>query len=183
MLMITTDFQVEFAPFNSTLAPIMTPWYLERDTDFKYENIFWMAELMEKHMIPSKFSASWALARLYYLFDSNLLQALNIDLDKENQQVGLQDGGYFYADGYVKSANNEIVGHIYLEGKSGYVNLNLVACSDQYFPSEILDKLCHLIWDLPLTIKPCHIIIKDPEQNAKEFHYGWNGSTYFYTED
>lgn len=175
------DIYIEFVPFNSALIPIKTPWYLSRDTEFQHDNILLDCEGSTKYDIPKKLMASWALARFYFLFGDNLWQALNIGYQGFESHVGLQDGGTFYAEGQVKSGTHEVIGHIHFQGFGdiNYADLSLLECSDQYFPDEIMQQLCNLIWEAPFDLKPCHIIIQDPEQNCKEFHYGWDGKEYF----
>jgi hypothetical protein len=185
------NFTFDFVPFNKALPPVLTYWYLDKDTEFVYEDILWtpaaLEKSMEDYLKDRKYLSSWSLARMYRLFGDHLIRGLNVALDKQGNLVGCQDGGVFYAEGYILSTlddnTEEVVGHFYFEGWHTYLSLNLIKCSDNVFPADVINAFTDLIWQAPFDISPCQIIIQDPEQHSKGFHYGWDGSNFFYTED
>ena len=175
-------FSFSFYPFLTKLPPVMDPWYLDRDTAFKEDNIFYLSDLRDETLLRSLHRGSWALARLNFLFETELLSALNTGFEGLEPHVGVQDGGNFIAEGVVYSDQQEIIGHLYLEGWNGYVELNLTECSERFFPDEIINCFSELIWREPHNLKPIHIIIKDPERRGIAFHYGWDGNHFLLTE-
>lgn len=180
MKLITPSLQVEFIPFGTKLKPIMTPWYLPKDCHFKLENIFWRSPNNQYQNISKNSLGSWAIARLCHIFGTSLLEALNIELSEEGAYIGLQDGGAFYAEGHIISTHNqEVMAHLYLEGFPDYINFCLLDCSDQLKPDSLMLELSNWIWEQAWEIAICHLQIKDPEQNQKAFHYGWDGQQYY----
>lgn len=175
------NFIFEFVSYNSKLEEIEFPTDFYEDTQMMLEDVLWMSDKVDVNIANSDDFSSWVLARLWYLFTPNFEKSLNVSLTENNQYVGTQDSGSYMADGIIMNLDKKLIGNFYVCGSSGYPNITITDFALGFSVKEALKQLSDLIWSEPNKISKCHIIIKDPEQNNKKFHYGWNENMLLYT--
>ncbi|AFM05182.1 hypothetical protein Fleli_2829 [Bernardetia litoralis DSM 6794] len=180
-LVYSQDFIFEFLPHNSECKEVEIPTDLYEDTQMMLENVLWMSDKVDTHITDSDDFSSWVLARLWYLFKPNFDKSLNVFPTENNQYVGGQDSGSYIADGIIMNLDKNLIGNFYVCASSDYPDIRITDFAFGFSVKEALKQLSDLIWSEPNKISKCHIIIKDPEQNSKKFHYGWDGEKFFYT--
>ncbi len=175
------DFIFEFIPSNSNCGEIEIPTDLYEDTQMMLENVLWMSDKVDADIADSNDFSSWVLARLWYLFAPNFDKSLNVFLTENNQYTGGQDSGSYIADGIIMNLDKKLIGKFFVCASSDYPNITITDFALGFSVKEALRQLSDLIWAEPNKISKCHIIIKDPEQDGKKFHYGWDRNIFFYT--
>lgn len=155
---------------------IEDPLYQEQDTLFRDENIIHLIknEIMQAIELKEAPFASWLLARLWFLTNGEIKEGLNI----YEENIGCQDGGWYYCQFSVGNPTNKIVATIYVEACPWYENVFIKECSESIDPLELIEFIRDILLKEPKSLAICSIGIEDPEENGKLYTYGWDGSTF-----
>jgi hypothetical protein len=155
---------------------IENPLYNEQDTLFRDENIIHLIKDEVTQAIELKEApfASWLLARLWFLTNGEIKEGLNI----YEENIGCQDGGWYYCQFSLEDFKDKTVAIIYVEACSWYENVFIKECSESVTPLELIEFIKHILIKEPTSLAVCSIGIEDPEENGKLYTYGWDGTTF-----
>ncbi len=171
------DFFYDGSDVTGEIYEMLRKQYGSGNQEGSPEQAYSQANMLRLQHGADRYAASWLLARLWQLTAGGIRNAI-ASLGQDNQGFG--DGGGYNIYLLVEK-EGQPVAVLWLEGTADYITLEIRQRAESLGGKEqerIYRSFAQSLLHAQEKIAVCKIIIKDPEQEAFPFPYGWDGTEF-----